>query len=130
MANPIPQNLMLAAAVLGVFPAAQVTAQAPPAVAAPRALEVASIRPALFPNDDYFRGWTAASGICGAGARRPAISGNGLTLPKVSLCQLIALAYEVQEFRRISNAPAWMMKLERSNFYDVAVKAEGSRSVD
>jgi uncharacterized protein (TIGR03435 family) len=95
-------------------------------------VEVASIRPASFPNEDYFRGFTAAvaagEGVCVIGARRPAISGNRLTLPKMTLCGLIAMAYDVPYYR-ISGVPAWMMKVEPSNYYDVTVKAEGDAAL-
>jgi uncharacterized protein (TIGR03435 family) len=91
----------------------------------PRAIEAASIRPAAFPSDSYFQGWTSFGGICVVGARTPAPSGNRLTLPKMTLCSLIAMAYDVQDYR-ISGAPAWMMKVEQSNYYDVQIKAEGA----
>jgi uncharacterized protein (TIGR03435 family) len=90
-----------------------------------RAIEAASIRPASFPSESYFQGWSSFGGICVVGARTPAPSGNRLTLPKMTLCSLIAMAYDVQDYR-ISGAPAWMMKVEQSNYYDVQIKAEGA----
>lgn len=88
-----------------------------------RTIEVASIRIAAFPSDDYFRGWTFVSGIC-SGARSPQISGNVVTLTRFSLCQMLGMAYAVQDFR-ITGVPEPMLKTERTNFYDVRLKAEG-----
>jgi bla regulator protein BlaR1 len=94
----------------------------------PRAIEAASIRPASFPSEDYFRGWTLNGGICEVGARAVAISGNRLNMPKMTLCQLIVMGYNVQGFR-IVGAPAWMLKVEQPNYYDVQIKAEGEQAL-
>ena len=93
-----------------------------------RTIEVASIRAHSFQSEDYFNGWawaaTEAGGVCTIGARRLAPSGNRLTVPTMTLCGLISMAYDIPGFR-ITGAPAWMMKMEASNFYDVSMKAEG-----
>src|ERR1700744_1945680 len=95
---------------------------------APRTVEVASIRAHTFQSEDYFRGWAFgaedAGGVCAVGARRVAPSGNRVTIPTMTLCGLISMAYDIPGFR-ISGAPAWMMKMEASNFYDVSFNAEG-----
>jgi uncharacterized protein (TIGR03435 family) len=92
-----------------------------------RTIEAASIRPALFPSESSFAGWAAGAGdVCNIGTRRPLASGNRLTLGKITLCQLIAMGYDVQSFR-IADLPPQMRKLEASNFYDVQIKAEGDQ---
>jgi uncharacterized protein (TIGR03435 family) len=42
----------------------------------------------------------------------------------MTLCGLVAMAYDLQG-DRISGEPAWMMRVEQSNYYDVTMKAEG-----
>lgn len=93
-----------------------------------RAVEVASVRVAAFPSDDFFRGFTSFSGICSNGARIPLISGNVVTLTRVSLCQMLGMAYDLQEFR-ITGVPEPMLKTERTNFYDVRLKADGEAAL-
>lgn len=94
----------------------------------PRTIEVASIRAHSFPSEDYFKGWAFgmedAGGMCAIGARKLAASGNRLTVPNMTLCGLISMVYDIPGFR-ISGVPAWIMKMEPSNFYDVSLKAEG-----
>jgi len=116
------KHLLLAAA--GAFAVPGLHAQDPT-----RAIEVASIRQASFPNDSYFAGWAAGSGdACNVGARRPVATGSRLNLSRITLCQLIVMGYGVQGFR-IVGAPAWMMKLEPANYYNVQIKAEGEDPV-
>jgi uncharacterized protein (TIGR03435 family) len=110
--------------ILGLLNTSEIRAQEPG-----RAIDAASIRPASFPSDSYFMGWAAQAGdVCNIAARRLAISGNRLNMPKMTLCQLIVMGYNVQGFR-IAGAPAWMIKLEQSNYYDVQIKAEGEESL-
>jgi uncharacterized protein (TIGR03435 family) len=99
--------------ILAVFLSHVAFAQAP-------AFEVASIRPASFPSDSYFMGFSAA-GTCGAPPL--AISGNRVTLPRVTLCTLIRLAYNVPDYR-ISGLPGAMTKADQSNYFDVRAEAE------
>lgn len=94
--------------------AAALNAQAP-------AFEVASIRPAEFPSDAFFRGFTSA-GTCGRAQMK--ISGNRVTIAIASLCSLIRLAYDVQDYR-ITGAPGWMSKNDQSLFYQIEAKAPG-----
>jgi uncharacterized protein (TIGR03435 family) len=119
-------GLSLASGILFIGSAA---AQDPSA----RSVEVASIRAHAFQSDDYFRGWAfgmeQAGGVCVIGPRKLAPSGNRITLPNMTLCGLISLAYDMPGFR-IAGAPAWMMKMEASNFYDVALKAEGDATLN
>src|SRR6185437_10959900 len=68
--------------------------------------EVASIRPAAFPSSEYAAGFYAGS--AGAGNKRcganMSISGTLVSIPRASVCQLIALAYGVQGYQ-IVGAP-------------------------
>ncbi|HVW08933.1 MAG TPA: TIGR03435 family protein [Bryobacteraceae bacterium] len=77
----------------------------------------------------------AFGGICNIGALSPGgvslekghphfISGNQFNLPEMSLCQLIAMAYDVAGFQ-ISGAPQWMLEPVRENFYRVQIRAAG-----
>jgi uncharacterized protein (TIGR03435 family) len=93
-----------------------------------RTVEAASIRQGVFSNNDYFLGFTSFGGICARGARPLAISGNRIRLTRVSLCQLVGFAYDVPDYR-ISGAPAWMLKVEQANYYDVELKAEGEEAL-
>jgi uncharacterized protein (TIGR03435 family) len=111
--------------VLSIFLACPVRAEDPP-----RTIEVASIHPATFPSEEFFTGFAlAAGGVCSSNASmRPAISGNRMSLYKMPLCQLISTAYDVPGYR-IAGVPAWMLKMERSNYYDVQIKAEGESAL-
>jgi uncharacterized protein (TIGR03435 family) len=127
IASERPDRLLLATVgpiLFGMLNAPEVRAQD-----SARKIEAASIRPASFPNEDFFRGWTAyTADTCAIGARSPAISGSRLSLPKITLCQLIVMGYGVQSLR-IAGAPAWMTKIEQSNYYDVQIKAEGEEGL-
>ena len=83
------------------------------------AFEVASIRPASFPNDSYFLGFSSA-GTCGVPPL--AISGNRVTLSKVTLCTLIRIAYNVPDYR-ISGLPNALTTADQSNYFDVRAEA-------
>jgi uncharacterized protein (TIGR03435 family) len=53
------------------------------------------------------------------------ISANRVTVEKANACSLIRVAYDVEEFR-IANIPQWILKKERSTYYDVQAQvAEG-----
>lgn len=93
---------------------------------APSAFEVASIRPAVFPSDGYFRGFSA-SGTCTVG--RFKISGNRVTFSRVTLCGLIMSAYDIPSGQgyRVTGAPNWMMKPDQSVYYDIDARVEGDR---
>jgi uncharacterized protein (TIGR03435 family) len=80
------------------------------------AFEVASVKQAVFPNDAYFEGYSAA-GPCN-GSTNPPISGNRITLKIVSLCGLIAMAYDVRGDLIV--APDWVKKADRSLYYEIA----------
>jgi uncharacterized protein (TIGR03435 family) len=79
------------------------------------AFEVASIRPASFPGDAFFAGFSA-SGTCNK--PQTAISGNRVTFPLSSLCGLIRIAYDVPDYR-ISGLPASLTKRDQASFYDI-----------
>ena len=79
------------------------------------AFEVATIKPAAFPSNDYFRGF-ATSGGCGKPT--PRIEANRVALPIVTLCGLIRVAYDVQEYQ-IDGLPPAMSARVQENFYDV-----------
>jgi len=81
----------------------------------PRAIESASLRAVAWRDDRSAAAIVQAFGsICDIGAmspggfnvetHRPYISGNQLNLNETSLCQLIAMAYDIAGFR-ISGAP-------------------------
>jgi uncharacterized protein (TIGR03435 family) len=118
-----------ASAVVGPFLFGMLNAPGVRAQDSTRTIEAASLRPSSFPNEDYFRGWTSFAGdTCAIGARSPAISGSRLSLPKITLCQFIVMGYGLQSLR-IAGAPAWMTKVEQSNYYDVQIKAEGEEGL-
>lgn len=107
--------------------------QAPVLIPTPRKSS-ASIRPASFPEDPFFARFLAA-GACERAisavaptntAARTAIniSGNIVTVLRVSLCGLIRLAYDVPDYR-ISGLPASMTVPDQSSFYDIQAVAEG-----
>jgi uncharacterized protein (TIGR03435 family) len=105
--------LGLAVIAVAVMPAvSQTPAQKP-------AFEVASIKQAVFPSDAYFAGWSDAAGCNPA---RISISGNRITLSKMSLCSLIASAYDIRDYL-ISGAPDWMMKRDRSLYFEIQATA-------
>jgi hypothetical protein len=123
-ANSLLSELLLASA--GLTALAQST---------PRAIESASLRAALWRDDRPAAANVQVSGsICNIGAMNPGgfsvethhpyISGDQLNLPEMSLCQLIAMAYDVAGFR-ISGAPQWMLEPVRANFYRVQIQAVG-----
>jgi uncharacterized protein (TIGR03435 family) len=79
------------------------------------AFEVASIKPATFPSDAFFQGFSD-SGTC----NKPqiAISGNRVTFQFVSVCGLIRMAYDVPDYR-ITGLPESLTKRDKSTFYEI-----------
>ena len=124
-ANSLLSKLLLAAA--GLTALAQST---------PRAIESASLKAPLRRDDrDAAISVQVNGNICDIGAMSPRgfslekghppyISGKQFNLPEMSLCQLIAMAYDVGGFR-ISGAPQWMLEAVRANFYRVQIQAVG-----
>jgi hypothetical protein len=124
-ANSLFSELLLAAA--GLTALAQST---------PRTIESASLKAPLRRDDrDAAISVQVFGSICNIGAMSPGgastekghppfISGNQFNLPEMSLCQLIAMAYDVAGFR-ISGAPPWMLEAVRTNFYRVQLQAAG-----
>jgi uncharacterized protein (TIGR03435 family) len=100
---------------------APVFAQPPHQDPSPAAAEfdVASIRPAHFPSDEYFAGF-ASAGICNIA--RAQISGERVAFCRVTLCGLTRLAYDLKEYQ-IVGMPDWMAKSEQSIFYDIDTRA-------
>src|SRR5581483_12236043 len=60
------------------------------------AFEVASVKQAVFPNDQLFVGWVSSGGMCGP--TRLTISGKRVILRQVSLCGLVGTAYGLREY--------------------------------
>jgi hypothetical protein len=124
-ANSLLSKLLLAAAGLTAF-----------AQSTPRTIESASLKASSRRDDrDAAISMQVFGSICNIGAMSPDgvllekghphfISGNQFNLPEMSLCQLIAMAYDVAGFR-ISGAPQWMLEPVRANFYRVQIQAVG-----
>jgi hypothetical protein len=123
-ANSLLSKLLVAASGLTAF-----------AQSTPRAIESAFLRPPPWRDDRPAAINVEVTGsICNVGAmspgnvdiatHRPFISGNQLNLSEMSLCQLIAMAYDVAGFR-ISGAPQWMLQAVRANYYRVQIQAVG-----
>ncbi len=81
--------------------------------------EVVSIKQAAFPNDPFFRGFTAATN-CGKTVLK--ISGSRVTIEKINVCGLIRLAYDVEDFRVLS-VPKELTQPDRSNYFDLEARA-------
>jgi bla regulator protein BlaR1 len=88
--------------------------------------EVASIKPATFPNEPYFEGYTSA-GTCTPS--RTEIAGPRLFIRAVSLCGLIRNAYELRE-DQVIGLPAWATKREPSAFFEVDARAPTGTTLD
>jgi len=124
-ANSLLGKLLLAATGLTAF-----------AQSTPRTIESAFLKAPLRQDDrDAAISVHVNGNICNIGAMSPRgfslekghppyISGNQFNLPEMSLCQLIAMAYDVAGFR-ISGAPQWMLEPVRGNFYRVQIQAAG-----
>jgi uncharacterized protein (TIGR03435 family) len=83
--------------------------------------EAVSIKQTFFPDQAFFEGYSSAGTCTKANL---AISGNRISLSKVTLCGLIRLAYDVQEYQ-VSGKPDWMTKQEQSMYYDIEASANG-----
>lgn len=90
-----------------------------------RKIEVATIRPVEFPNQTYFEGLTA-TGTCGRAVIN--VSGNRVTVPRVSLCGLIREAYGLQGYR-VEGLPKALTEAVRSNYFAVQIQAEGEAAL-
>ena len=105
---------ILAVAALSVSTAAQ-QPETPGAM-----FEVASIKPASFPNEYYFAGFLKGGGPCSPS--RMEIAGSGFAMRAVSLCGLIRTAYELREYQVIG-LPAWATRPEAVSFFEVEARA-------
>lgn len=81
--------------------------------------EVASIKPASFPSDGFFQGFTYASGCT---KPRVTIARNRVVIEKVNACGLLRAAYDVEDFR-IASVPQWILGKDRSTYYDIQAQA-------
>jgi len=90
-------------------------------------VEVASIKPASFPNEFYFEGFVAAAGPC-SGSRME-IAGPRLFMRTVSLCGLIRNAYELREYQVIG-LPVWATRREAAAFYEVDARAPAGTALN
>ena len=107
--------------------AAFLFAVSPLAVAQTRAqFEVAAIRPANFPNDQYFAGFVAGGGLCGPGRMQQA--GSRVAFQRVTLCGLIRFAYDVKDYQ-VVEMPGWMKREEPSTFFDIDARTPGETAV-
>jgi uncharacterized protein (TIGR03435 family) len=114
--------VLVVSSLLGLSPA---VAQSPPRETAPTAarFDLASIKPASFPNDDYFAGF-AAAGTCNPA--RPQRSGDRVRFANTTLCGLIRFAFDVRDYQ-IVDKPGWMTKVAQSSYYEVeTLVASGS----
>ena len=71
---------------------------------------------AAFPDDRYPANVVYFVGNCQR--IKPAISDNRVTVSKVNICGLISEGYDLPEYL-IMGAPDWMMKPDRSVYYDI-----------
>lgn len=105
------------------FVAAFVCAVSPPAGAQTRAqFEVAAIRSASFPNDEFFAGFVAGGGLCGPARMQQA--GSRVSFQRITLCGLIRFAYDVKDYQ-VVEMPGWMKREEPSTFFDVDARTPG-----
>lgn len=94
----------------------------------PRAVfEVASIKPASFPNEFYFEGFLSGAGPCSTS--RMEIAGPRFLMRAVSLCGLIRNAYELREYQVIG-LPAWATRREASAFFEVDARAPAGTTLN
>jgi uncharacterized protein (TIGR03435 family) len=89
--------------------------------------EVASIKPASFPNEFYFEGVLAAGGLCSPS--RMEIAGPRFLMRVVTLCGLIRNAYELREYQVIG-LPAWATRREMSAFFEVDARASAGTTLN
>src|SRR6185295_16371185 len=88
---------LVAPIVIGVLNAPAIRAQN--AVASTLKFEVASIRPAEFPNDAFAAGYrmAVAGSPCTQGQLK--VSGTLASLTKVGICDIIRLAYDLKSYQ-------------------------------
>ena len=91
------------------------------------AFEVASIKPASFPNEFYFEGVLAAGGPCSVS--RMEIGGPRLRMQSVTLCGLIRSAYELREYQ-VLGLPTWAARREMSAFFEVDARAAAGTTLN
>lgn len=84
------------------------------------AFEVASIRPAPFRDEAYFRGYATGAGNCSFYKFTPA--GNRFYQGAVTPCMLIRMAYDVTDLQ-IVGLPAWANQMNQSAWYQVEGRA-------
>jgi uncharacterized protein (TIGR03435 family) len=89
--------------------------------------EVASIKPAAFPNEPYFEGVLAGGGLCSPS--RMEIAGERFLMRVVTLCGLVRNAYEVREYQ-VVGLPAWATKGETSAFFEVEARAPAGTTLN
>ena len=78
--------------------------------------EVASVKHVEFRDDAYFASYVnGLGGPCAAG--QPIISGGRVTLDAVSLCGLLATAYDLRDYN--VSVPDWVKKQGRSLYYEI-----------
>src|SRR5688572_17674232 len=104
------------AVVVGALPAAAQQSNQPP----PAAFEVASIRPASFPDGVYFKGYAQGAGNCAFYKFTPV--GNRLSLGKLTLCMLMRMAYDVTDIQ-IVGLPDWASQDKQSAWYEIEARA-------
>ena len=90
------------------------------------AFEVASIKPASFPNEPYFDGFLAGGGLCSPS--RMEIAGRRFLMRTVTLCGLIRNAYELREYQ-VVGLPAWATRREMSAFFEVDARASSGTTL-
>ncbi len=83
--------------------------------------EVVSIKQAVFPNDAYFAGYSVAVSPCGRVRLR--ISGNRVTVGPISICGLIATAYDLRDYLISSSVASWLKNQDRSIYYEIQATA-------
>jgi uncharacterized protein (TIGR03435 family) len=105
-------------------------ALAQPSTTEPRLeFEVASVKPAEFPNAGFAAGFAAGAGECGGGTLT--VSGNRVKVSMASICAVIRLAYDVKGYRVVGTPPAPKTSFRTASdrlaefFYDIEAKAGG-----
>jgi len=130
--NPEPQPGLVAQAVPPTPAPRTIAPKVPPVLR----FEVASIRPAIFPSAAYEAGFYAHGAAGNPCFVNPSISGTRVSLPRASICDLIAFAYGLQGYQivgtptlpKASGMQESMSLVDAtpSFFYDVEARAPGS----
>jgi uncharacterized protein (TIGR03435 family) len=118
---------MLRALVVGALAVVSVSSAAQQVETPSAAFEVASIKPASFPNEPYFEGVLAGGGLCSPS--RMEIAGPRLLLRAVTLCGLIRNAYELRE-HQVIGLPAWAIRREPSAFFEVDARTPAGTTLN